>query len=273
MKCFPILLINNSFHIYEVPNRFSWQHIIFLMVDVILILILLSVFKNKNRKTQIIALSVLALINVIIFSGRVFFGWESARIYNDGIKTSLLPLELCNLNIYLACFTLILNWFKQDARITKLMNNYMYFVCMIASAIPLLVFPDCHMITNGLNIFHYMFFDYWIIHTNLLFISIALVYFKWFTPSLKMVKWVILLLFLIFSFVFLVSLCLRNIPSFTTANYMYIFSDNNLPILRQLRKIIDVPFLYELPLIIPIAGLFYLMVLPFTFMKKENKKC
>ena len=273
MKTLPLLLINNSYPIYEVPNRFSWQHITFLMIDVIFIITFLFILKNKGRKTQSIALYVLSIINVILFSGRIFFGWENARIYNSGEKTTLLPLELCNLNIYITLLTLLLNSKTKENPIKRVLNNYMYFVCLIASSIPLIVFPDCHMITSGRNIFHYMFFDYWIIHTNLLLTSIALVYFKWFTPSIKDVKWVLLLLVFIFSSIFLITLGLRKTPYFKNANYMYIFNDNNLPILRTLHKLIKLPFIYELPLIVPISIVFYLMALPFSFNKKEIKKC
>ena len=46
----------------------------------------------------------------------MFFGWEWSRIYNDGSKTTLLPLELCNMNIFITLLALVID--------KKFLNNY-----------------------------------------------------------------------------------------------------------------------------------------------------
>ena len=48
---------------------------------------------------------------------------------------------------------------------------------------------------------------------------------------------------------------------------MYSLRHNNLPILKQLYSIIPIPFVYGLPLALPISILFYLMALPFELKK------
>ena len=48
---------------------------------------------------------------------------------------------------------------------------------------------------------------------------------------------------------------------------MYSLRHNNLPILKQLYSIIPIPFVYGLPLALPISILFYLMELPFELKK------
>ena len=261
-----MLSIFNDYKIYEVPNRFSYQHLLLIFIDIIYIFSMIYFLRNKSKKTQKIVLLSLNIACALIFAGRMFFGWEGSRIYNEGSKTSLLPFELCNLNIFISLIALIID--------KKFLNNYLYFVSMIGALVPLLVFPDIHMITNGNNLFHYMFFDYWFIHTQLVLIPLAMISWKWFKPNFKIIPYVSLTLFGVHLFCFLSSALLRNFPSFSTANYMYTMSHNNLPVLRNLYSIIPFPYLYELPLIIPIVGLFILMTLPFKIKKggKENVK-
>jgi hypothetical integral membrane protein (TIGR02206 family) len=197
----------------------------------------------------------------------MFFGWEWSRIYNDGSKTTLLPLELCNMNIFITLLALIID--------KKFLNNYLYFVSLVGGMIPLLVFPDCHMITAGRNIFHYMFFDYWIIHTHLVAIPIVMIATKMFRPSIKQVPLVLLTTLCIYFVCFIASLILRNFKSFEGANYMYTMNHNNLPILKQLYELIGIPFVYGLPIAIPITIVFYLMSLPFLRkgdLKNERSK-
>lgn len=245
----------NDYSIFEVPSRFSYQHVVYLLIDVLYIIGLVLLCRKLSTKTVRIILISLASICCLIFLGRMFFGWEWSRIYNDGSKTTLLPLELCNMNIFITLIALIIN--------KKFLNNYLYYVSLVGGMIPLLVFPDCHMITAGRNIFHYMFFDYWIIHTHLVAIPIVMIATKMFRPSIKQVPWVLLTTLCIYFVCFIASITLRNFKSFEGANYMYTMNHNNLPILKQLYDLIGIPFVYGLPIAIPITIVFYIMSLPF----------
>lgn len=247
------------------PSRFSYQHVLLLLIDAIIFFLVIFLLRKKSQKFQRNFLIILNIICAIIFAGRMFFGWEGARIYNEGTKSSLLPLELCNINIYISLIALISN--------KKFLNNYMYLVTMVGGMIPLIVFPDCHMITNGNNLFHYMFFDYWIIHSSLVFIPIAMLCWKFFTPDIKSIYKVTLLVAGIYLFDFIACLILRNFEMFNNANYMYCMNHNNLPILRDLYALIPYPFLYGLPLAIPISIVFVLMCLPFYLCERKKRKC
>lgn len=253
----------NDYKIYEVPNRFSYQHILLLLISAIYIILVIFILKKKSYKTQKIFLVTINICCIIIFSLRMFFGWEGSRIYNDGNKTTLLPFELCNLNIFITLIALLTN--------KKYLNNYLYYVSLIGGLIPLFVFPDIHMITHGNNLFHYMFFDYYFIHTQLVMIPIAMISFNWFKPDIKIIPFVALFVAGIHLFCFVSSMILRNFQSFTNANYMYTINHNNLPILKDLYKLIPYPYLYQLPLIIPIIVLFYLLGLPFYILRRKTK--
>lgn len=257
-----ILTFINNYNIFEVPSRFSYQHVVYLLVDILYIIGLIFLLRKKDQKVIRTVLIILSSICCLIFMGRMFFGWEGSRIFEKGSKTTLLPLELCNINIFITLIALIVN--------KKFLNNYLYFVSLVGGIIPLLVFPDVHMITSGRNIFHYMFFDYWIIHTHLVAIPIVMISCKLFTPSIKQIPWVLLTTLGIYFIAFLSSIILRNFESFKTANYMYTMSHNNLPILKQLYSLIPIPFIYGLPLIIPITGVLYLMGLPFIKRGEKN---
>lgn len=39
----------------------------------------------------------------------MFFGWEYSRIFNTGSKVTLLPIELCNINIIITLIALVIN--------------------------------------------------------------------------------------------------------------------------------------------------------------------
>ena len=252
----------NEYPLYEVPSRFSYQHVLFLLFDIVYIIGLIFICKKLLKNKTRLFLIILSSICCLIFVGRMFFGWEGSRIYENGSKTSLLPLELCNMNIFITLIALIIN--------KKFLNNYLYFVSMLGGLIPLLIFPDCHMITEGRNIFHYMFFDYWIIHTHLVAIPIVMISCNMFKPSIKQVPYVILTALGIYFFCFISSVILRCFKDFKGANYMYTMNHNNLPILKQLYELIPIPFVYGLPLALPISGVFYLMSLP--FIKRGEKK-
>ena len=252
----------NDYSIFEVPSRFSYQHVVYLLIDIIYILGLVFICKKLSTKKVRIILITMASVCCLIFMGRMFFGWEWSRIYMDGSKTTLLPFELCNMNIFITLIALLIN--------KKFLNNYLYFVSLLGGIIPLLVFPDCHMITAGRNIFHYMFFDYWIIHTHLVAIPIVMIATNMFKPEIKQVPHVLVTTVCIYFFCFVASITLRNFKSFEGANYMYSMYHNNLPVLKQLYSVLPVPFLYALPIAIPITGVLYLMGLP--FINKGGKK-
>ena len=251
----------NDYSIFEVPSRFSYQHVVYLIIDILYIISLVFICKKCSEKTVRKILITLSAVCCLIFIGRMFFGWEWARIYMDGSKTTLLPFELCNMNIFITLVALIIN--------KNFLNNYLYFVSLVGGIIPLLIFPDCHMIKEGRNIFHYMFFDYWIIHTHLVAIPIVMITKKMFRPDIKQIPKVLLLTLCIYFFCFIASFTLRNFKSFEGANYMYSMNHNNLPILKQLYSFIPIPFIYALPVIIPVTGVLYLIGLPFV--KKEMK--
>ncbi len=269
MKVEYIVMLNiftffNNYKIYEVPNRFSYQHVLLLIFAAVYIFLIVFLLRKASFKTQKSVLLGINIACIIIFSLRMFLGWDGSRIYQDGSKTSLLPFELCNLNIFVTFLAIIIN--------RKLLNNYLYFVSLIGGMIPLLIFPDIHMITNGNNLFHYMFFDYYFIHTQLVMIPVAMISWHWFKPDIKVIPFVVLMTLGIHFFCFISSAILRNFASFKNANYMYTISDNNLPVLKTLHQIIPLPYLYQLPLIIPIVVLFYLMGLPFYLKNKRRLK-
>lgn len=249
--------------IYGVPYRFSYQHILLLLISISYILALSMILRQKSFNSQRLVLLFLIIISSLIFVGRMYFGWEGARIYNKGSKTTLLPLELCNINIFITLIALLIN--------NKRLNNYLYYVSLLGASISLIIFPDCHMWPDK-TIFHYMFLDYYFIHTQLVAIPIVMIVCGWFRPDFKEILWMILFVFIYFTFAFLMSALLRNFESFKTANYMYTFDHTNLPILKHLYAFIPLPYIYELPLIILVAIVFGLMGLPFIMSNKKGQK-
>lgn len=250
----------NKYKIYEVPNLFSYQHVLLLLINIVYIILLCLILKNKSRKTQTITLVIINALCVLLFVGRMFFGWESSRIYNHGSKVTLLPLEFCNINIFITLITIITK--------SKFLQQYLYFASMLGALIPLIIFPECHMITNGNNLFHYMFVDYWFIHTNLFAIPIVMIACGWFKPSIHYILKILLMVFAVFTFVFICSTILRNFEGFESANYMYCYNDTNLPILKQLHHLIPYPYIYLLPIILPLSIVLYLMGLPFCLKRR-----
>jgi uncharacterized membrane protein YwaF len=258
------LSIFNGYHVYEVPYRFSYQHLLLLLLDILYILMLIHILKKKSHGFQKTVFLSLIGLSLLIFAGRMFFGWEWSRIYNRGSKVTLLPLELCNINIVVSFIAIIIN--------KKTLNSYLYFNVLTGALMSLLVFPDIHMISNGNTLFHYMFFDYWFIHTQLVAIPIVMLACGWYRPGIRQVPLMLLTTIGIYLFVFLMTLLLRHFESFKTANYMYSMFHNNLPILKNLYVLIPFPFVYSLPLIIPIGVLFVLMSLPFYFIERRGKR-
>jgi uncharacterized membrane protein YwaF len=220
--------------------------------------------KKRSHGFQKTVFLILIGLSMLIFAGRMFFGWEGSRIYNGGSKVTLLPLELCNINIIVTFVALLIN--------KKTLNSYLYFNALIGALLSLLVFPDCHMITNGNTLFHYMFFDYWFIHTQLVTVPIVMLACGWYRPRIRQVPLMLIATVGIYFFIFMMTLLLRHFESFKTANYMYSMYHNNLPILKNLYEVIPVPFVYSLPLIVPIGILFVLMSLPLNLIERRGKK-
>ena len=252
----------NDAPIYVVPYLFSYQHILLLLISVAYIICLCLILRKRTYKTQRIVFITIMSICCVIFFCRMFFGFEHARIWNEGSKTTLLPLELCNLNIIITLIGVIIN--------KKFLNNYLYFVSVLGAIVSLTIFPQVHM---NLNLFtEYMFFDYYIIHTNLVAVPIAMIACKWFKPEFKYTYISLLMLFVIYTALFGITTFLRQFEPFENANYMYIYDPGTLPILSQLYSLIPIPYVYVLPLIILIYQLFVLMWLPFGLHTRYNKK-
>ena len=104
-----IISFFNSYRIYEVPNRFSYQHILLLLIDVIYIFLLIFLLRKKSNQLKRKILLGLTIACCLIFAGRMFFGWEQSRIFNNGSKVTLLPIELCNINIIITLIALVIN--------------------------------------------------------------------------------------------------------------------------------------------------------------------
>ena len=96
-----ILDFINTYSIFEVPSRFSYQHVVYLLIDIIYIIGLIFLCKKLSVKSTRIILISLSGVCCLIFLGRMFFGWEGSRIFDNGSKTTLLPFELCNMNIFI----------------------------------------------------------------------------------------------------------------------------------------------------------------------------
>lgn len=104
-----IISFFNSYRIYEVPNQlFIPTYFIITHRRHLYFFTYLFVRKKSNQLKRKILLG-LTIACCLIFAGRMFFGWEQSRIFNNGSKVTLLPIELCNINIIITLIALVIN--------------------------------------------------------------------------------------------------------------------------------------------------------------------
>ncbi|MDR3318874.1 MAG: YwaF family protein [Clostridiales bacterium] len=254
----------NDAPIYVVPNLFSYQHVLLLFIGAGYVVGLSLLMRRVKPKTQDRIYLAVCAVMVTLFFGRLFLGYDNIfqdTFWNaDKDWTTLAPLQLCNLLIYFCPVVVIL-------KKKRLYNTLYYFA--LAPLTALLIFPPVHM---NLNLFaEYMFFDYFIIHINIMAIAISLPVSGRFVPSLKAAafNWVYFLAAGLF--IFIITAILRNFDHFRTASYFWTFGPAGLPVLTQLYAFFgELPFIYLLPVAIIILALNLLMWLP--FLKKRDRK-
>lgn len=253
----------NTYPIYTVPFVFAYQHILLLAIMAGYVTLMCFVMRRRTKKTQRLTMIIIMSACCVIFAGRMLFGFEGARIYNRGSKTTLLPFELCNLNIVVTLVAVVAD--------KKWLSCYLFYISMVGALFSLTVFPPVHMYPKTL--LDYMFFDYFLIHSQLVMVPLVMLTCGWYRPERSQIKWSMLLLVGIYTFDFLASLILRNFEPFAGANWMYVMYHNDLPILKQLWSLIPVPYLYGLALGVGVYGLLEGMTLPFTLIMRRRKTC
>lgn len=229
-------------------------HILMLVATLIIFAILIVVVYFSNKLTQDIIITSVAVLGVV---GIFFLHGTHRGTQFDILNLLRQMLQVCNFNFILLPLCL----FKKN----ELCRQYLFFFSMPAALSTFVAYPSdvANSTWNSL-----VCLNFWIDHACVVLVPLLMIATRRFKPDLKYVKKVTLCVLCYFFIAFLGNWALNGF-SFETIhyNFSYTMNDGNIMILKPLYKLIPIPFVYLLPLAIPIYFIFWLVA--YLFRKYE----
>lgn len=220
-------------------------HILMLVATLIIFSILIIVVKFSKKIVQDIIIISVALLGVV---GIFFLHGTHRGEQFDIVNLLRQMLQVCNFNFILLPLCL----FKRN----ELCRQYLFFFSMPAALSTFVSYPSDVANSTWNSI---VCLNFWIDHACVSLVPMLMIASRRFKPELKYVPKVLLCVFIYFAFAFLGNFALNG-WSFETIkyNYSYTMNDGGIMILKPLYKLIPVPFVYLLPLALPIYFIFWL---------------
>ena len=214
---------------------FNLVHIVVLLLAVALTITASLLLRKKEQKTKDYIMVGLSIFNIIFFI--IYKIWLSNDDYDFNIWKEL-PLQLCNINMFLIPLGIILK--------NKYLLTFSFYIAPLG-ALMALVFPDTNFINN--DIFMLRNIGFYGTHIIIFGMGLMLASLGYVEPKLKNIK-VLLISAVIFSLgAFIVNILLR-LATGVDVNYFYAMDPSGISILELFWKLIPVKYLYLLPAVV-----------------------
>ena len=214
---------------------FNLVHIVVLLLAVALTITGSLLLRKKEQKTKDYIMVGLSIFNIIFFI--IYKIWLSNDDYDFNIWKEL-PLQLCNINMFLIPLGIILK--------NKYLLTFSFYIAPLG-ALMALVFPDTNFINN--DIFMLRNIGFYGTHIIIFGMGLMLASLGYVEPKLKNIK-VLLISAVIFSLgAFIVNILLR-LATGVDVNYFYAMDPSGISILELFWKLIPVKYLYLLPAVV-----------------------
>ena len=213
-------------------NLPHWIYMILMPVSVIVSYL---IFRNKSEKTQRLYLYILCFINI-----GLFFIYKTDKAINHPEIFDIwadLPLQLCNMNLYLMPIALKTR--------NKTLYAYLIFVSLTAAALGIFSFDKAYI---GRSMFDIAVLGYFIDHIIIVVVAMCLFLFGYYKPNKY--ENVIISIFIMFGFAMTmhsINVIFRATKLSLNANYFVSYGQAGNFGTEILMKIINVPLLYMIP--------------------------
>lgn len=232
-----------------------------LLFVVLLIFLLWFFFRNKSekfRKNLIIGLSLLNIIFFFVY--KLFLSIDKEFLAINQIDKfnwwSELPLQLCNINMFVIPLSLILN--------KKFLMGFSFFIAPLGALMSFL-FPEPAF--TGYSIFLMRNIGFYFTHSLIIVLGISLCTLGFFRPNYRYLPSIVITLIALASLMHGVNVILRATVC-PHANYFFTFP-TDISLLSLFYKWISIPLLYLLPGLIILGIYAYLVTTPFMIFKRK----
>lgn len=248
-----------------VLNSFNWVHWLMLICPVFLTVVIFLLFRNASEKARMVFLVSLCAFNVVVF---FVYKWvlsaDAEFVQAAGLKEfnwlNELPLQLCNINMFLIPISLL----------TK-NRPFMGFSFVLAplGAYMALLFPEPAF--RGFSLWNPRMVGFYLTHILIVVAGLSLATLNFFRPRKKD----ILGIFLAFSTLgvgaHLFNTVMRLTGLSVDCNYFYTYG-SDISILNLFWKWIPVPLLYLLPALLILFAYLGILFLVFYLLDLIRKK-
>jgi len=235
--------------------EFSPLWIAFFVMDVVLIILLRILLVKKDDATKEKVLMIIAIANFAFWV--LYKILLSMRPDFEFVFLKELPLHLCNLNSILIIVAIRT---KKDFLLT-----FCYCLGTIGALFSVLT-PDQNFVHTSILT---AFGCYWLYHHILLVQAISLVSTGFYRPKYKDIPKAAALLVILYFVMHLFNMILRS-ATHIDVNYLYTYGMEGNPITEALYRLIPLHPFFFLPVVIPLAGVMFLMVWLARLGKKDS---
>jgi len=204
------------------------------------------------------------MLLIICYSNALLYIiYKFAQAHEGGYTFDIfsnLPLHFCNLNLLLLPLAL-------HTKNKTLMAYQLYFGVPLAALALVTVYPTF----LSRPMWHFTPFVYFFYHSILVVVPIALVKFKFYTPSFKNTCQPTILLVALTATIHGVNVILRATGIAPTANYFFTYGLEGDFFTELLWRFIPYPFFFLLPALLLFAPYIVLLTLPFHLSKTKTK--
>lgn len=233
-------------------------HIIMLICSIILLGLLMFIVSRVSHKVQCIMIHSAILVCML---GILFLHLTHYGTTFDFENLFVQMFQVCNFNLILLPLCLI----KKN----ELARQYLFFFSMPAAASTFFSYPSD---VSGSMWYSIITLNFWLNHFLIVAIALMMVASKWLKPGRKYVLKVCLCIFAYFMIAFCANYILNGFSITGPHNHSYTMGPGGILALKPLYKLIPIPFIYLIPTLPIIGGIFYLVALIFEkiFNKKES---
>lgn len=213
---------------------FNLVHIGVLLLAVILTIVASLLLRKKEQKTKDYIMIGVAIFNIVFFV--VYKIWLANDATYEGFSIwKELPLQLCNINMFLIPLGIILK--------NKYLLTFSFYIAPLG-ALMALVFPDINFINN--DIFMLRNIGFYGTHIIIFGMGLMLAPLGYIEPKMKNIP-VLLISAVIFSLGAFVINILLGLTTGENINYFYVMNPSGISILELFWSLIPVKYLYLLP--------------------------
>ena len=248
-------------------KAFNEAYFLVLFIGLIIIVLFSVLLKNKSPKTKQKVLLGYCIFNIIlycIYKIALMTPHSDYQRYGYAFNIWLeLPLQLCNISMFLVPIGLLLN----KGRVAQFLKGYGFFVAPLGAFLAL---SSPEPLFTGTSLLEFYNIGFYFTHLNILCYGILLVTLGFYKPSYKALPLMVAFIFVLSGIMYGLDKIFTLISG-VTVNYFYLVNPAGVSILEAFWKIIPCEYFYMIFGIAILVAYMALVTLPFYLSEKFKK--